>query len=92
MKKFETFRKISDYSVNQMTQKSPSCFNGNVEVEKYNVIIEKITEEKEVYRRRLQELWDKCHNYHHWTPLRDKAKELGVELAEEPGSKEYFCN
>ena len=87
MKIIETFRDVTSYYVNQLEKKEPSCFNSNVDVEKYRISIEKIVESKELYRERLQKLWDECDNHHHWTPLQGKAKQLGVELIGSAGSK-----
>lgn len=84
---FETFSELGDYQVSSLKKETPSAFNGFVEVEKYRVTIEKIVEPKEVYAERLQKLWEECDNYHHWDPLKSKAKELGVELIGTQGAK-----
>lgn len=84
---FETFRQIDGYWVSQMNQKEPSSFNGQVNVIRYKVTIEQVEEPKEVYQERLQKLWDECDNHHHWQPLRNKAKQLGVELIGSAGTK-----
>ena len=83
----ETFNNIRGYYLTQIKKDSPTCFNGSVCVEKYKVTIEKIEESKEVYKKRLQKLWDECDNHHHWTPLESKAKQLGVKLEGRAGSK-----
>jgi len=85
--KIQTFRNPESYTLNQLIKEKPTCFNGNVTVEKYEITVVKIEEPKEVYRERLQKLWDECDNHHHWTPLKGKAKELGVELIGDAGSK-----
>lgn len=77
---FETFRKIGDYEQQFLTKKEPSCFNGSVSFRKYKVTIEPIEEPKEVLAERLQKLWDECDNLHHWTPLKNAAREIGYEL------------
>lgn len=87
MSKIETFRNPEGYWLNQLINKEPSCFNGSVNVEKYEITIVKIEEPKEVYKERLQKLWDECDNHHHWAPLKIKAKQLGVELVSNAGSK-----
>lgn len=87
MEKIETFKNPSGYSLNQLVKKEPGCVNGLVNVERYEVTSVKIKEPKEVYRKRLQKLWDECENHHHWAPLKTKAKELGVELIGNAGSK-----
>ena len=87
MKIIETFREISGYDLIGFTQDKSSCFNGIVRIEKYKITIEKIEESKEVYKERLQKLWDECDNIHHWTPMREKAKQLGVVIEGSAGSK-----
>lgn len=87
MIKIETFRNPKGYMLNQLIKKEPTCFNGCVDVEKYEITAVKIEEPKEVYRERLQKLWEECDNHHHWAPLKEKAKELGVELIGDVGSK-----
>tara|TARA_R110000803_G_scaffold22260_1_gene55637 strand:- start:1072 stop:1344 length:273 start_codon:yes stop_codon:yes gene_type:complete len=87
MIKIETFRNPKGSTLNQLIKKEPTCFNGFVDVEKYEITTVKIEESKEVYRERLQNLWEECDNHHHWAPLKGKAKELGVELVGHAGSK-----
>ena len=87
MEKIETFRNPKGYSLNSLVKKEPGCANGFVDVERYEVTSVKIDESKEVYRKRLQKLWDECDNYHNWVPLKAKAKELGVELIGNAGCK-----
>ena len=87
MIKIETYRNLEGGILNQLIKKEPTCFNCCVDVEKYEITVVKIEEPKEVYKKRLQKLWDECDNYHHWTPLKSKAKELGVELVGRAGSK-----
>lgn len=87
MVKIETFRNPKGYTLNQLIQKEPTCFNSCVDVEKYEITAVKIEEPKEVYRERLQKLWEECVNHHDWTPLKEKANELGVELIGVSGSK-----
>ena len=86
-KAFETFREISDYQIESITERHPSCFNGNVQVKKFRVTIEEIVESKEIIAERLQKLWDKCSNWHHWDPLKFAAKKIKYELKNDPGSK-----
>ena len=87
MKTFETFNELKGYTISQLTKKEPSCFNGMVDIEKYKVTIEKIEESKEVYRERLQKMWDECDNHHNWNPLKAKAEQMGIELQGDSGSK-----
>jgi hypothetical protein len=83
----ETFKNPEGYALNQLKREEISCFNGEVNVEKYHITSVKIEESKEVYQKRLQELWEECSNHHHWNPLRSKAKQLGVELLGHAGEK-----
>jgi len=76
----ETFRDPRGFSLSRLEDKEPSCFNGNVSIEKFRVTVEKIEEPKEVLIARLQKLWSECDNHHHWQPLQWWAKKLGVEL------------
>ena len=84
---FETFRKIGSFEVSNLTQKNPSSFNGEVRIKKYKVTIEEIIEPKEVYEQRIQELWDKCDNMHHFSPIKSVAEKLNYELKGSVGSK-----
>lgn len=79
-KSFETFRPIGDYTMRDMTQTEPSCFNGEVKIRKYKVTIEEVEEPIEVLRQRVQKLWDECDNMHHWRPLQEAAERLGYTL------------
>jgi hypothetical protein len=77
---FETFRSIGSYEISNLIQKEPTSFNGDVRIKKYKVTIQEIIEPKEVYEKRIQELWDKCNNMHHYNPIKNIAKKLGYEL------------
>ena len=85
-KTFETFRKIDDWDIRALTKENPSCFNGDVNVEKHRITIEEIKEPKEVIAARLQKLWDECDNHHHRGPLQYAAKKIGYEFKKK---KEY---
>lgn len=87
MVKIETFKELAGYSLTQLKKEEPFCFNGFVSIEKYTITIEKVEEPKEVYRERLQKLWDECDNHHNWVPLKGKAKSLGIELVGNAGNK-----
>lgn len=76
----ETFNNIEGYWLNNLIKKEPTCFNGQVNIQKYRITVERIVESTDVYSERLNKLWAECDNYHHWTPLQDKAKEFGVAL------------
>ena len=84
---FETFRQIGAYTISNLHQTDPSCFNGDVAVRKYRVTIELIDEPTEVIAARLQQLWDECDNYHHAGPLQVAAKAIGYTLVGSYGSK-----
>jgi len=84
---FETFRTIDSYEVGGLRQTEPSCFNGEVRVNKFRVTVEVVDEPKEVVAARIQKLWDECDNYHHWIPLRNAAAHIGYELHGEAGSQ-----
>ena len=78
---FETFRKPGLWTLREMTQDQPTCFNGVVSIRKYRVTVEEIEEPKEVLEARLRELWAECDNHHYWAPLERAAKALGIELS-----------
>lgn len=83
---FETFRKVGTYEQSNLLSKEASCFNGNVSIRKYKITIEPIEESNEILAERLQKLWDECDNHHHWTPLKNVAKQIGYELQGNFGS------
>ena len=76
----ETFTNPERYWLRQLKNKEPSCFNGIVSVKKYRVTVEEIEEPKEVIAERLRKLWEECRNHRHWGPLKEAAKELGINL------------
>jgi hypothetical protein len=76
----QTFKKLGDYDISNLTKDNPTCFNGNASIIKYKITIEEIQEPKEIYIDRINELWENCDNHHHWKPLRDLAKKYGHEL------------
>lgn len=75
----ETFRNPLHW-LRDTTQSQPSAFNGEVMVKKYRITVEEISEPIEVIEKRLQQLWDDCDNYHHWTPLKNAAESIGYTL------------
>jgi hypothetical protein len=77
---FETFWRPLRLDQRRMTSESPSCFNGVVSIKRYRVTFEEMEETREVLAERLRDLWRKCDNMHHIGPLREAAKEMGVEL------------
>lgn len=85
---FETFRNIGSYEKRQWTTNEPSCWNGVVAIQKYRVTIELVDEPKEVLAARLLKLWRECDNHHHWVPLAQAAKQLGIELPESERGKD----
>lgn len=78
---FETFRKIGSYEAMNLKQDEPSCFNGMVRLKKYKVTIEEIDEPIEVYKQRLQKMWEACDNHHHYEPLKNAANSIGLILS-----------
>ena len=86
---FETFRTLSSYDISNIKKDAPSSFNGNVEFRKYKVTVEPVDESFETLSERLQTMWDKCDNFHHWNPLKSAAKSIGYELQGSAGSKRY---
>lgn len=68
--------------MDQMRSEQPSCFNGIVSYRKYRVTVELIDEPHDVLEARLRKLWEECDNHHNWTPLKNAAKELGVDLGQ----------
>jgi hypothetical protein len=82
----ETFRDLSSFDLSNLTQTEPSCFNGKVNIDKYIVTFEKIEEPNEILCERLQKIWDKCDNFHHWNPIKAKAKELNYTLIGHAGN------
>lgn len=76
----ETFRRPGQWELRTLTLAEPSCWNGDVAVERYRVTIEKIEEPKEVIAERLRKLWRECDNHHHHYPLRAVAERLDIEL------------
>jgi len=84
---FETYTQFSDRDVDRLIKDEPSVFNSDVSIVKYRVTIEPIKESTEVYRTRLQKLWDECTNHHHWAPMRKVAELVGITLEGSAGSK-----
>lgn len=83
----ETFRNPIGYNLNNLIKNEPNSFNGKVDVVKYKITVEVVDEPIEVIHERLQKLWDECDNYHHWTPIKEKAKFFNYELKGDVGSK-----
>lgn len=85
----ETFRAIGDYELSGYTynSKSPSCFNGNVNIHKYKITIEIVEEPIEVYQERLEKLWVESDNHHHYRPLQEAANKIGYQFKGQWGSQ-----
>lgn len=77
---FETFKKLDPYMIRELTQESPSCFNGNVCVKKYLVTIERVEESDDAVRGRIQALWDANENHHRARPLIEAGRKYGMDL------------
>ncbi len=78
----ETFKSFNHYDIRQLTEQweQPSCWNGEVRVQKVRVTIEEIDEPKEVIAARLMKLWREVENMHHLGPIQAEAQRRGVEL------------
>lgn len=83
---FTTFRDPG-YAVRNAIQIAPSVWNGVVSVHQYVITVERMEEPLGVITARLQKLWDESDNHHHWGPLQDAAKRIGMELTGRPGDK-----
>jgi hypothetical protein len=77
---FDFFGAPSYFDLMQYEGKSPSCFNGNVKVERYRVTFERVDEPDDLVRERLVALWRASDNHHHVGPLRAKAAKYGLKL------------
>ena len=77
---FETFKEIDGYAKTQLIQSGPTCFNNMVRVRKYKITVELVEEPIEVIQERIQKMWDECNNHHHWRPLKEAAKQYGLEV------------
>ena len=84
---FETFRSLGNWERSNLTQKEPSCFNGDVRIRKTRVVFEEVEEPNEVLCERLQKLWDYSDNFHHNSVLQNEAKLLNYELVGHRGNK-----
>jgi hypothetical protein len=61
---------------------APSCFNGDVRIRRYRVIVEVVEEPVEVLRERLITLWRSTErNPHRWEPMQRAALSLGLAEA-----------
>lgn len=84
---FETFRRIDTHEAMQWRFSEPYCFNGIVAVKKYLVTIEEVEEGPEVYRARLQELWDRGNSHQNLDSISHAANKMGFDLQGLPGTK-----
>ena len=84
---FETFREIGNYEVSNLKQSNPSSFNGHVRIHKFKVTVELIEESEEVYKERIQHLWDHCESRYQTLAIEQKARELNYTLIGDSGSK-----
>lgn len=76
----ETFRDVRGWSLDNLVEQEPSCWNGNVSVRRFRVTAEMIEEPDEVIIARIQKLWRECDNHYHWQPLRNAAARYGITL------------
>ena len=77
---FETFKEVSRHDERIMTEAHPSCFNGQPNVVKYRVTIERVPEPDAVIRDRIEALWRSSKNWHDIAPLQKAAKRYGLDL------------
>lgn len=73
----ETFRDPRGWTIQNMEQKEPSCFNGCASVYRWRVTVEKIVEPVEVIQDRLENLYRESGNYHDYDALMRVAKSIG---------------
>ena len=83
---FDTFQNFDSHQMRLMQGCRLTCWNGVVSVKKYRITIEEVEEANGVVAR-LQELWDRSDNHHHWYPLQAAAKAIGYELQGSPGTE-----
>ncbi len=76
----ETFRAPGAWGISQFRQDEPSCFNGIVNVRRYRITIEEISEDADAVVARIKKLWKESDNHHHSEPLRRAAAYYGIEL------------
>jgi len=87
-KQIETYRNPG-WELDNLSKSSPEpyCFNGVVAFKRYKITVEIIEEPVEVYQERLELLWVKCDNHHHWLPLQAAASSIGYTFKGERGSQ-----
>lgn len=75
----EFFGAPSSWEIGRLGHSHPSCFNGVVDIERYQIRVEKIDEPEDVIEARLKKLWRESEpNHHNWHPMRAFAmKRLG---------------
>lgn len=80
---FETFMEPGPWALNSLeSSNAPSCFNGDVRIRRWRVVIEPIEDTPEVIAERLRALWRGTNNHHHRDPLKRAARLAGIELDE----------
>lgn len=73
---FETFREPTDYAVGNLTSDKPTVGNQTVNVQRFQITIERIEETPEVYHERLQKMFWESSNTHDWSPLQEENARL----------------
>ena len=58
-----------------------------IRIAKYKVTVELIEESEEVYKERIQSLWDHCDNFHNWSAIQRKASQFTYTLIGHAGNK-----
>jgi hypothetical protein len=82
-----TFRNMDDYSLGNLKQQEPSCFNSIIRVIKYKITIEEIQEPKELICERLEKLYVECDDWRNREALDSVAKKYKYNFKEAFGSK-----
>jgi len=79
MKKFETYGN-PEKQIAFLLHNAPSAFNGQIQVERYRVTVERIDEPKEVLKERLLELLKQKGHIDKNRQVRKEAARLGINL------------
>ena len=85
--KISTFREVNCFTLNNLKQEEPSCFNSIVRVIKYKITIEELKEPKEIICERLEKLFVECDNWHDREALERVARKYKYEFKGDFGSK-----
>jgi hypothetical protein len=79
---FKTFKDLTgSCEISKLKQPEPTCINGNVQVELFEITIKKIVETDEVVRARLKTLWE-TENHHGKAALQWVGNNYGIDLSQ----------